>query len=371
MRSRSLALALVAALAATPVLGQRAPAEPGDMGRLQAEHHDEQVRARRLRADARRAAADVERLRRELVTLARAQGADEREVAEQRARLNRLNARETALLTELSGERGRLARLLSALQLLRRDPPPALLVAPDRATDAVRAAILMRAVTPDLKARAEALSERQAEIARLRREAALSSEALFTTESALLDRRGRIETLIAQKTALEAVLDAEAGQAEAAARALAARIRDLGGMVRALDAADPGPPASAGLPGGRTRLTAPVAGVVERRFGGGAEGVTWRAAPNALVVAPADAAVDYAGPLDGWNQVAILRLGSGWRVVLAGMQETAVTTGARVAEGEPVGRLPDDQAGASLYFELRREQTVVNPARWLDAGAVD
>src|SRR5690606_6329566 len=97
MLSRSLALALVAALAATPVLGQRAPAEPGDMGRLQAEHHDEQVRARRLRADARRAAADVERLRRELVTLARAQGADEREVAEQRARLNRLNARESAL----------------------------------------------------------------------------------------------------------------------------------------------------------------------------------------------------------------------------------------------------------------------------------
>lgn len=370
MLSRGLAIALISVLAATPALGQRT-AEPGDMGRLQAEHRDEQVRARRLRADARRAATDIERLRRELIALARDQGDDERAVAEQRARLTRLNARETALLTDLSRERGRLSRLLSALQLMRRDPPPALLVAPERATDAVRAAILMRAVTPDLKARAEALAARQDEIARLRRAAALSSETLFTTESALLDRRSRIEALIAEKTALEVVLDAEAGQAEAAARALAARIHDLGGMVRALDAADSGPPSTSSLPGGRTRLTAPVAGVVERRFGGGSEGLTWRAEANAVVVAPADGVVDYAGPLDGWDQVAILRLGSGWRVVLAGMDETAVATGARVAEGEPVGRLPAGDDGASLYFELRREQTAVNPARWLDDRAVD
>ena len=372
---RPLALIAVLVLAATPAAGQRsapAPDAAGDMGRLQAEHRDQQVRARRLRADAREAAAQVERLRRELIQLARAQGQDEQVMAEQRERLNRLNARESALLVELNGERGRLSRLLSALQLFRRDPPPTLLVAPERATDAVRAAILMKAVTPELQSRARALADRQAEIARLRRDAALSSEELFTTESAVLDRRSRIERLISQKAALETVLDDEAARAEAAARALADRIQDLGGMVRALEAGDAPTPTSAGLPGGRTHLTAPVTGEVERRFGRGSDGWTWRAAPRAVVIAPADGVVDYAGPLEGWDEVVILRLGSGWRVVLAGLAEASATTGTRVAEGEPVGRLgAGDDEGAALYFELRREQTAVNPARWLDAEPVD
>lgn len=374
MRSRLLALAAIGLLAATPALGQRNGATDGagDVGRLQAEHRDEQVRARRLRADARQAAAEVERLRRELIQLARDQGQDEQVMAEQRARLNQLNAREAALLVQLNDERGRLSRLLSALQLLRRDPPPALLVAPERATDAVRAAILMRAVTPGLRERAALLAERQDEIARLRRDAALSSERLFTTESSVLDRRSRIETLVAEKAALETVLNAEAGRAEAAARALADRIRDLGGMVRALEAGSPSPATSASLPGGRTRLTPPVTGSVERRFGRGSSGWTWRAEPRAVVVAPADATVDYAGPLEGWDQIVILRLGSGWRVVLAGLGAVSATTGTQVAEGEPLGRLGAGEAGrAALYFELRREEIAVNPARWLDAGPVD
>ncbi|MFZ0266547.1 MAG: peptidase M24, partial [Caulobacter sp.] len=47
-----------------------------------------------------------------------------------RARLEALHQRESALTAQLGRDRGQLARLLSALQLFRRDPPPALLVSP-------------------------------------------------------------------------------------------------------------------------------------------------------------------------------------------------------------------------------------------------
>ena len=60
---------------------------------------------------------------------------------ESQARLERLNVRETVLSAEQGRNLNRMARLLTALAQFRRDPPPALLVSPGDATDAVRAAL--------------------------------------------------------------------------------------------------------------------------------------------------------------------------------------------------------------------------------------
>src|SRR5690242_2973283 len=82
---------------------------------------------------------------------------------------------------------GELARLLSLVEQLRRDPPPALLVSPDDARDAVRAAILVRAMTPELQARARIYAREAGEMMRRRRLAAVESEALFTSQSEQAD----------------------------------------------------------------------------------------------------------------------------------------------------------------------------------------
>ena len=98
-------------------------------------------------------------------------------------RLARLNVEETLLSAEQAHNMSQLSRLLSVLEQLRRDPPPALLVSPRDAKDAVRAAILVKAMTPELQKRAIAYSHQANEMMRLRRLAAVESEALFTTES--------------------------------------------------------------------------------------------------------------------------------------------------------------------------------------------
>src|SRR5690606_8275755 len=156
------------------------------------------------------------------------------------------------------------------LQMMGGRPPPPLLVPADKAVDTVRAALLMQAVAPELQARAEALADRQAEIVRVRRLAALNSEALFTAESVQGDRRARVEALTARQTRLRAVLRAEAETAERAARALETRLRSLGGAVPARDAETVA--ATARRPAGRDRLTAPVEGAPSVRFGDGVSG---------------------------------------------------------------------------------------------------
>jgi len=348
-------------LAATPALSQRAQ-DAGDLARLQAEYRDEQVRARRLRADAAEAAREMVRLDTKLAGLRRDVTLDDQLLDAQRTRLKELGAREAVLVSALARERGRLGRLLSALQMMSRRPPPPLLVPASQAVDTVRASILIKAITPELERRARDLSGRQAEIGRIRRLAALSSEQLFTTESAQSDRRSEIEDLSGRKAALAAVLRAEAEQAERAARTLEARIRALGARPPVVEA-QASAPTTTRLPAGRSRLAAPTSGAPVQRFERSSPGWRWRA-DGATARAPAEARVDYAGPLKGWGQVVILDLGPGWRAVVAGLDTVDVQVGQTVGEGASLGRAPraDD---AEIYFELRRDDRPVDPAPWI------
>lgn len=349
-------------LAATPASSLRVPQENGELAGLQSEFRDEQVRARRLRADAADAAAEIVNLDRQLATLRRAQNQDDLQMAAQRGRLNELSRREAVLLVALAKDRAQQGRLLSALQMMSRDPPPPLLIPADKAVDTVRAAILIKAMTPELQRRTRALVDQQTEIARIRRLAVLSSEQLMTTESAQGDRRGEIESLSARKTSLVAVLRADAERSERAAKVLEARIRSLGGQIQPLSTTEADAEAVVTrLPGGRSRLTPPTPGQPEVTFGRGSSGWRWR--PGArTIAAPSNAVVDYAGPLSGWGEVVILDLGPGWRAVIAGLDTVSVEAGGRVTDGQALGRSSE---GGEVYFELRRDERPVDPGPWL------
>ena len=251
-----------------------------------------------------------------------------------RARLEALNAREAELSARMGANREALVRLLGALETVRRDPPPALLVRPDRARDAARAAILLQAVTPELQRRARVFAGEAAQLRRVRREAAEAGAALFAAESAAADARGEV-------------------------RAAPVRPGDL--------LAPPAPePARGAAP---DRLAAPVRGAPARRFGdegpdGRSRGWSWTVARGAAVEAPADAVVEHAGPLRGRGLVMVLKLDGDWRLVLAGLGRVLPPPGARVRAGQ---RLGDAAGGDPLLLELRRGTEPVDPAPALQA----
>lgn len=251
---------------------------------------------------------------------------------ESQARLERLNVRETVLSAEQGRNLNRMARLLTALAQFRRDPPPALLVSPGDATDAVRAAILVKAITPELQKRAKVYAAEAGEIARQRRLAAVASEALFTSDSELAERREQLEAT---------------------------------------------PPGAAPVESGPItppiRLLAPVEGKLIQRYGaalaggGEASGVTLAAGHSAQVAAPDAGLVQFVGPVKGWGTILILRLAGGYHLVLAGLDRTSVEVGQSVAAGAPVGWMTDGRSSPSeLYLEVRERGVPVDPARWLD-----
>ncbi len=372
LRAAVFTLALAAALGASAQTGR------GDreaLRRLQDERRLHEREREEYRAEARRTAAEIEQLRAELIALGRAQIAGERLAGDKRARLEALNEREAALAERLGRNRSALARLLGALQMHQRNPPPALFVSPRSAKEAARAAILVRAVTPEIERRGRVFAAEAEEIRKVRRAVVETSEDLFVSESEAAERRGRIETLILQKTALERRLNADADAADAAARRVAARASSLGDLVRGLSQQTlRGPlPAPALAPPMPARFLAPVEGELVRRFGeagaskAGSQGVAWRTARNASVISPVRGRVEYVGPLKGYGVVLILRAGGAHHLVLAGMETAAPGVGREVEAGEPVGRMADRiSPPPELYLEVREDGAPVNPARWLN-----
>ena len=382
------ALLGVAGLAWRPSARRAAPARsPRDNPALRAVEADQASRERDLAEDRGRADAEriqVAQLQAQLAELNAAQQSGEHGVSDKRLQLAALNARERDLDARLGGDQARLAQLLSVLELFRRDPPPALFVKPTDIRDAVRAAILIRAITPQLQARAQALKAQAQALGLVRRRIDTSSADLIVRETDVAERRARIETLIAQETALRNRADADADAARQDITALAERARALRELAAGVAAApppasagqQPPDPEHAGLFGHPKPFVQPASGAPIRRFGelepGGrsrADGWTWRTIPNTPVLAPAQGVVEYAGPLKGWGLVLILRLGGGYHLVLAGLETALTAPGRTVVAGQPIGRMTDDgQAGSDLYFEIRKNGAPVDPAPWLKAA---
>ncbi|MDB5459149.1 MAG: Peptidase [Caulobacteraceae bacterium] len=308
--------------------------------------------------------AQIAHLRAQLLQLAAVEAAGERGTGDKRSHLDRLNAREQALTARLGASQNATARLLGVLALFRRDPPPALLVHPNSAKDAVRAQILARALAPELQGRSRALAFQVDDLKRLRRQVEGASEDLFRSESELAEQRATLETQMAKLAVLQRGLVADAQANEAALRTLAEKSRIPAELIARLpsqaDALGPAP----------TRFVEPVQGRIVSRYGplakgGPSEGYRWAASAGAPVLAPAAGLVEYGGPLKDYGVILILRTGGAYHLVLAGLGATSAVVGRTVAAGEPVGRMADDAGSApELYMEVRRGGETVDPGRW-------
>jgi septal ring factor EnvC (AmiA/AmiB activator) len=357
---------LIVAIGLYGLLALAAVAAPdADVAALRGELEAKSTARDDARAQAQQLREDITRLDGQLAELKAVAASGQKGLADKRARLDALNQQEQALRADMGKNEDSLAALLAALELYRRDPPPALLITPRSAEDAVRAAILVRAVEPELRARAAAFRAKADELQRIRRDATGLSEDLFTSESALADGRAQIEQAIREKTDLERQMDAEATDAEHRAQSLTSALQAAGvspQMLSRIQAGPSGPPPS---------FRPPAAGELIRGFGqsspGGqtSDGLTWRTASGAQVRAPAGGIVEYSGPLKSWGGVLILNVGGGYHLVLAGLDRITTATGRPVQAGQTLGAMAAQPGAApELYLEMRKDGAPINPDRW-------
>ncbi len=343
---------------------------------------------------ARKLAAEVQRLRRELIAAARA--AQEREALLSRleAQLPRLEAEAERRRDALARRRRQMQGTLGALVRLSRNPPQALMLSPGPPIEVVRSTMLLRAALPQLRRRAETLREEVAGLVRVRREIAAQRAELERTNASLADQRRRIESLLKQKIALRKEAEATRRRIAARAERLARKARNLRELFARLERERPPPPPArpalalpapdtpfARPPGvrpfpARGPITIPAKGRIVERYGQStglgntAKGVTIETRPQAQVVAPFDGRVVFAGPFRGYGQILIIEHGGAYHTLLAGLTRVDTAVGQWLLAGEPVGVMGrrDDNGGPRLYVEIRRKGQPINPLPWFAAG---
>lgn len=420
---------LVAVLVAPATsFGQSEPQQPGLKGSIDSDilkAREQELAA--IRAEQKRAAETEAKLKAEIEAFGHDRRKLNADLIGTAARLREVEARlsateakvapleeqEQALRRSLHERRDLIAEILAALQRMGRRPPPALLVSPQDAARAVRSAIVLGAVVPELRARADRLAADLSELQKLRAGITAERARLATDLKSLSEEQRRVSALVEerqrQQSDSEKALDQQRGEAGQLARQvdnlkdLVGRLEQgLGQASRARTAPAPDQktasrPALAALndPGrmapalafaaARGTLPMPVNGVKIRDFaaadgiGGTERGISVATRAGAQVTAPCDGWVMYSGPFRSYGQVLILDAGDGYHVVLAGMDRISVNIGQFVLTGEPVAVMgsgtaqvaaaspASPMAGNSqpvLYVEFRKDKTPIDPGPW-------
>jgi len=338
------------------------------------------------------------------------------EVGSMEERLSALADAEAQTKGRLDGADASISNMLAALQRISLNPPPPLIVDPSDALGSARSAILISAIIPQLRAKADQVVADLKHLQEIKTEAQTEQDQLKANYSVLEEEQLRIATLItAKKQGIDAAttqLTAEEQQAAdmgAKATSLKALVAELTAKVSAVTAAADAVNAanaaanqlpastpeaiktaladtsrtSPAIPFGSARgyLTVPTAGTdivdygANDGFGGISKGVSYATRPNAQVLAPADGWVIYKGPYLNYGQIVILNPGQDYTILLAGLGAVSVDLGQFVLEGEPLGTMGSrtightmtTSAGVSeptLYIELRKNDQPVDPTGW-------
>lgn len=360
----------------------------------------------RLRSQVTAIKADRAELNRRLIDTADKVKAGEAQIQEAERRLDQLNDRETVLRASLQARRAALAEILAALQRLGRTPPPALVVRPQDALAAIRSAMLMGAVVPELRVTAQKLATDLTELMDLRERIGSEKEQLALSTRALAEERVRIEALIESKRSTLAATLAEFEEARRQAEKLAEETQSLQELIARMDetirpeaqAADRRDVAPALLraaltdPGrihpamsfaeAKGLLPLPVVGTTVSQFGEAdgfgstTHGVAIATRPSAQVTSPADGWVVFSGSFRSYGQLLIINVGGGYHVLLAGLERINVDLGQFVLAGEPIGTMGSRAApghsfiatGPSdrpvLYVEFRKDGSSIDPTPW-------
>ncbi|MBB4065462.1 murein hydrolase activator EnvC family protein [Gellertiella hungarica] len=346
----------------------------------------------------------------------------EARIAAGERRLAELEVRQTTIRGSLHERRALLAEVLAALQRMGRNPPPALLVTPEDALASVRSAILLGAVVPGMRRQTDQLMADLADLARVRADIETEKSTLNGDMANRLEEERRMDLLIARNEALSQENAATIEEERRKAEALAARARSMDELIASLekDIASAREAAEAArlaeekrksmteaerqkaretalanpdqnriapaIPFGdlKGQLVLPVNGETLRRFGDddgtghGAKGITVATAPGALVTAPADAHVVFAGQFRSYGQMIILNTGDGYHLVLTGMDAIKTAQGKFVFAGEPLAVMGEKRVASAaalaletdrptLYIEFRKDGKPVDSQPWWTA----
>lgn len=378
------------ALCAALCLGSGNPAEAQSaeqkLQQIEREIESSRKQEQSLETKAHRLDRGLKSMRGDLIDTAASVQTQEGRVSEIEIKLKALSAEERVKARNLRERHGELSSVIGSLARLGRRPPEALIAAPTIPLDAVRSAIVLTRVIPELQQRTDGLRAELTALRAVRRDIAGERAALASASETLLRERQALDRLLTQTSRLHKQTLSKRNRSKQRIARLAQEAKDLRALLRELQKeearlARESPNTTIIPEGGKPftsaqgKLPLPVRGRLvtqfgeRNQFGTHNRGLSVSTRSQAQVVAPFDGRILFAGPFRSYGQLLIISHGEGYHSLIAGMSRIDGAVGQWLLAGEPIGRMgKNDGTAPVLYVELRRNGVPINPLPWLAAN---
>ena len=300
-------------------------------------------------------------------------------------RIAELEKEQLSLEQTLKNDRQSIARLILALERIRRVPPEALIAKPELPLKTAQSAMLMQDIMPAIHKQAATLRINLTNLENISKDLKAKRDKALITSETLKAEHTDLSLLVDKREQLFASTHQDLEEQKQNVKRISAQAQNLQDLVRKLEneksrsittrkATLKQPEIALPSPG---QAQLPVSGVIRvsydelDAFGAPSKGLSIEARDGALVIAPMGGVVRFAGSFKNYGNMIILEHKNGYHSLIAGLQKIDTVVGQSVSAGEPLGLLHKGDSGRKpvLYYELRLKGEAVNPAhKFADLG---
>lgn len=338
---------------------------------------------------------DQRTLTSELVKVAKTERETSEKIVASEDKLKTLYNEKSKVDQNLKNRRAEFAEVLAVLERMGLNPPPAILVEPDDALKSVRSAALLATLVPEMREKTIALSASMKDLTNVETSIKSERDEMKNQVQLQAEQQKRLSLLLVEKAKLQKTSESELSEQRQAILELSEKARSLEELLAELDRQSRQQTDGGVVKGGDTKLTGdldfegkkgqlflPASGKIVQKFGdnnGAVLGDIVETLSGAIVTAPVDSVVAYAGTFRSYGELVILDTGQNYHILLAGMDRINVSQGQFLLAGEPIGTMGNQQIASvasldigksapMLYIEFRKQGKPVNPAPWWVAG---
>nr|WP_182479718.1 peptidoglycan DD-metalloendopeptidase family protein [Bartonella chomelii] len=328
----------------------------------------------------------------ELIKVAKAEYDIERNIIEKKEKLEKLIKQQAQVHKNLKNSRAEFAEVLAILERIGLNPPPAIMVRPEDVLASIRSSVLLGSVIPKMQEKTLVLSANLKKLTDLSNSITAEYTALRDEMQNQAEQRKHLELLLNEKAKLQKKSEKELIEQQQKNSVLSKKAQSLEELISQLEhesqfSADSSTQMQKNIrlleklnfERQKGSLLLPVSGKKIQRFNSGSHATRFgeiiETEPAALVTTPTNALVAFAGTFRSYGQIIILNVGSGYHIILAGMEKINVTQGQFVFAGEPLGVMSTQFVASTvtldigknalmLYIEFRKDGKPVNPTPW-------
>ncbi len=316
-----------------------------------------------------------------LIKIAASIQENENRIKNFKQRIINLELKKSVLEDKLNSDRAAIAKLVLALERIRRTPPEAMLARPDSPYKTAQSAMLMGKIIPSVNRHAEKLNKNLETLNRVTEELSIERSELLATSNNLKKRHGELLLLISKRKDLYRKTNDDIHMREISIQKISLQAKNLSDLVKRIKADEnkkreqrriaklvKPKPVSKIIDSGNSRL--PISGIIRTGYknqdnlGATSKGLTIEGRAGALVTSPMNGKIQFTGTFKRYGNIIIIEHAKGYHSLVAGLDEISTVIGDHVKSGEPIGFLPNTSLipRPTLYYELRKNGKPINPS---------